>query len=231
MESFTKQYYIEDYMCDRQYHMLPSYLLKLTQSISIQHCESASVYSRLVELGQRFLLTKQHCTIARPILARETLTVTTSPTTASMGIFPRVTKFVDSNGDTVATVDARWFLFDIVNRKPLRAMDSSIEYNCIDVGKLPPINMPRIDAPLLHTRQVQYTHIDSNYHINNAVYLDYLSDILGDKFISQFAISYRKEVTTDNIQLHGCYTDNNNYYLAGYCDDTKSFEIVATLDN
>ncbi len=231
MELFAKKYYIEDYMCDRQCRMLPSYLLKLTQSVAIQHCESSGVYEKLVALGQRLLITKQHCTIHRPIMARETITISSYPTTVSLGMFPRITKFVDSKGQTVATVDARWFLFDVVNRKPMRAMDDSITYNCVDVGKLPPINIPRVDAPLLHTRHVQYTHIDSNYHINNAVYLDYLSDILGDKFISQFAISYRKEVTSDNIQLHGCTLEDNQYYLAGYCDDNKSFEILATLDN
>ncbi len=231
MDTFTKQYYIEDYMCDKKCRILPSYLLRIAQSISTLHCENMGVYDKLEQLGHRFLLTKQQCTVYGAISAREVLTVKSYPTTPTLGMYPRITEFVNSRGNTIAKVDARWFLFDTVNRKPLRKLNDNITYNAIDIGKLPPISIPRIDAPIVHNRDVRYTDIDSNGHVNNAVYLDYLSDILGDEQITSFSITYRKEITSDTVQLHGCYIDNSRYYLAGYCNNEKHFEIIATIGN
>ncbi len=227
MDRYIQQYYIEEYMCDRNKNLLPSHALKLIQSISTIHCYDAGVVAELVARNQTFLLSRQQVKFTRPIKAYETVTLTSTPTTARMGVFPRITTICDSCGCEVAYVDARWFLLDIANNKPVRTMDESIPYHCVDVGRLAPITFPRLDnLDTIDSVKVRYTQIDCHGHINNTLYLDYISDILCDKFLYDFAVNYRKEVTTDYITLKGQEIENG-YYLAGYCGEELNFEIVA----
>lgn len=229
MQAYTRQYYIEDYMCDRLGRLLPSYLLRIAQSISILHCKDMNVFYKLDALGHRFLLSKQHCEISQPIMSGQYVTVSTYPTTPVISTYPRITTFANDKGENIATIDARWFLFDTNSGRPLRHLDDSIHYSYVDTGRLPPITMPNVATNAIQTLTVQYTDIDSNRHVNNAVYLDYLSNILCDKYISQFAIAYHKQLTADTVQLSSVYIDDNTYYLEGHSDNIKNFDIVATL--
>ncbi len=215
-------------MTDKNKNLLPSFALKLVQSISVLHCESMGIYEKISSRGQVFLITKQLCEFARPIKAGETVTLFTAPTEISRGIFPRITYFRDENGEKIGYCDARWFLFDTKSRRPLRTFDSDIEYPRVTGFKHQRIVFPVSEMEFFKTENVRYSQIDTNGHLNNTEYLNYLSDVTKDAFIKKFQVSYKKEILSGEIKLEIAKT-NNTVHLAGYNGKDKNFEILAEI--
>ncbi|MFI3166211.1 MAG: thioesterase [Bacillota bacterium] len=229
MEGFySKDYFIEDYMCDRNKNLLPSFALKLVQSVSVLHCENMGVYEKISARGQAFLITKQLCEFSRPIKSGETVTLFSAPTEISRGIFPRITYFCNENGEKIGYCDARWFLFDTNSRRPLRKFDSDIEYRHVTGISHERIVFPQSEMEFLKTESVRYCQIDTNGHLNNTEYLNYLSDVTKDSFIHKFQVSYKKEIISGDIRLEIAKTDNT-IHLAGYNGEDKNFEIFAEI--
>ncbi len=223
---FSRQYYIEDYMCDKNQNLLPSFALKLVQSVSIIHCESMGVYKEISKRNQVFLITKQLCEFTRQIKAGETITLHSAPTETVRGIFPRVTHFVGENGEKIGFCDARWFLYDTKNKRPVRNLDEDIPYHFVTGYNHERIVFPKSETTPLKTEHVRYSQIDTNGHLNNTEYLNYLSDELEDCTISKFQVSYKKEIRSGDVNLEIARSENT-VHLVGYNNGDKNFEILA----
>ncbi len=225
---FSRTYFIEDYMCDKNKNLLPSFALKLVQSVSTLHCESMGVYDKIATRRQVFLITKQLCKFTRPIKAGETVTLFSAPTEVSRGIFPRITYFVSGNGKKLGFCDARWFLFDLNKRIPLRKMDDDIQYPHVTGTSHDRIIFPNSETTFLRNERVRYSQIDIHGHLNNTEYLNYLSDVLEDEVILNFQISYKKEILSGEVRLEMAKTDTH-VHLVGYNNGDKNFEILAEI--
>ncbi|MFI3167076.1 MAG: thioesterase [Bacillota bacterium] len=224
---FMKEYYIENYMCDKNCNLLPSYALKLVQSVSTEHCENMGVYEKISARGQVFLISKQLCTFERQIKAGETVVLHTAPISTTHGIFPRMTYFKSAQGEQIGCCDARWFLLDTTKKRPMRKLDDDIDFPTVqmDVEK---IAFPTSETEFLRDEVVRYSQIDSNGHLNNTEYLNYLTDSVGDCEIRSFQVSYKKEILGGIVNLEMARI-GNQVHLVGFSNGNKNFEILAEL--
>ena len=83
----------------------------------------------------------------------------------------------------------------------------------------------------LSFRQVRYTDLDYNLHVNNAVYADIVCDavpsqVMLSQEIAQFGILYQKEAKLNQeIRLEVIpQQENKEYYIGGQADGGKCFE-------
>lgn len=117
----------------------------------------------------------------------------------------------DEQNQIIAYSGTNWAMIDLTNRKP------------IDLGKLPtlthyisgnpiPISivskLPSVTSPLFTTRNVQYSDIDFNKHVNSMKYLqwilnEYSIDWYSHHAIKRFDINFLHEATYgDQINIH-----------------------------
>lgn len=223
---FSREYYIENYMCDKNGNLLPAFALKLVQSVSCQHCETMGVYEKITQRGQVFLITKQLCEFSRQIKAGETVILHSTPLLTSRGIFPRMTYFESRTGERIGYCDARWFLLDKEKMRPLRKMDDDIFYPATLQLPLEPIAFPKEATEFLRTENVRYSQIDSNGHLNNTEYLNYLSDTLPNAEFFKFQVAYKKEIKDGVVRLEATVSENQ-IHLCGFNGDDRNFEILA----
>ncbi len=226
---FSSRYLIETYMCDRNGNLLPSFALKLVQGISTVHCEKMGVYKQISARNQVFLIARQACKFNRQIISGETVVLHTAPLVTTHGIFPRMTYFESESGEKLGFCDARWFLFDRNNGRLMRKMDDDIDFPAVLNLPLEKIAFPNIETEFLRNETVRYSQIDTNMHLNNTEYLNYLSDTLEDAEISEFCVNYKKEIKNGSVRLEMASFEDK-VLLVGFNNGEKCFEILAKAE-
>lgn len=165
-----------------------SALFKLFQKAAGDDFDKTGMtYDVLREHGIVFILTKTNVKFYDDIKRYDEVTITTYPRgTRGVSFLRDYDMFVD--GKRVAYASSTWVLLDINNRRLLRpfALDSigSVQ---VDLDNMIEIEDKRIkfSAENLNktdVREVYYSHIDCNGHMNNTFYPEIVFDYLPDKY-------------------------------------------------
>lgn len=117
-----------------------------------------------------------------------------------------------------------WLLVDLNKRRIMRTKDFPLRkepdittiHNCLDAGKITISS----DTKILGKRQIYFSDIDGNGHMNNARYgsfvMDFLPSEYQNKSWSDFRINYNKEaVLGEMIELYGTF-----------CDESKKISMI-----
>ena len=150
------------------------------------------------ELGERFGF----------VLAKETLILKTRAAACKRIQFTRNYWVEDENGDEIASVYSLWTLIDLEKRritKPdkagiimpeIKSYDYTIEEYHEIIKELP--------LDYVMERQVLYSDVDVNQHMNNSRYIEWAFDAVGLRIFEQH---YFKEVSILYFEMGG-YLDN-----------------------
>lgn len=105
------------------------------------------------------------------------------------------------SGELLVVADSSWALFDLEAKKLIRAPEEMINaYGALDKNPFEGEKVERLrDNDMVETEfeiTVGKRDIDTNNHMNNSKYLEYVIEVLPDNLgVSEFECIYRKQVT------------------------------------
>jgi medium-chain acyl-[acyl-carrier-protein] hydrolase len=135
----------------------------------------------------------------------ENLTLTTLAKEFNPFFAKRIYTIADESGIEIVNIDALYALIDMDKRKLARIPDDIVNaYEPERVKKIPRQPEPILFAKdeqgaLQQDYRVRYLDIDSNQHVNNSKYFDWLQDVLDSDFVkthepTHLNIKYEHEV-------------------------------------
>lgn len=208
---YRTQFTVHSTDCDPCNRMKPSTILSIMQEVAGAHCAGTHLdWGALAERGYFFAITRQHIQITRLPRHRETITVETWPAPATRVAFPRNTICYDAQGNELFRAMSLWVLMDMNTRAMVVPGKSGIVIPSLVRGG--ELAVPGSLAPKMFSasmdRQVRYSELDRNGHMNNCRYMDWVMDLLPSNFhrerpVCDFTICYLTEAWEgENVELH-----------------------------
>ena len=198
---YRAQFTVHSTDCDPYNRMKPSALLSIMQEVAGDHCKDTPVdWESLAARNLFFAITRQHVQITRLPRQGEVITVETWPGITSRVAYPRSTVCYDSEGNELFRAMSLWVLMDMTTRAMVLPGKSGVELTGSVRGN--ELATPGSLAPKSFTanmrRQVMYSELDRNGHMNNCRYMDWMLDILPSGFhashpLTDFTVSYLSE--------------------------------------
>ena len=180
-ETFT----VADYECDVADRLKLSYLLRHLQSISTAQLNEMDLgYRRLYEEGTVFLLSRLGARIHRMPHSSEQVTFATAPQDIKGAKFRRQARLCAQSGEVLAEAQSVWFIVDPATFRVVRP--SAFRHTLPSIPEeqrlAPDLGGDRVRPAgaviACGRRQVAYSDMDLNRHLNNTVYADILTDAL-----------------------------------------------------
>ena len=198
---YQQDFEITDVHVDRYGRLRPSMILYFAQEIAGMHCTALAVDSDI--LAQRRLfwaVTRHRVQVSRMPMRGEKLHIETWPMPTTRVAYPRSMVAYDQQGQECFRSISLWVLMDLDTRNMILPGKSGISV----VGTLRGNELPSptglIAKPLGSQRQrdVCFTDLDRNGHMNNTRYLDWIADLLPSSFHGQhtpkeFTVCYLSE--------------------------------------
>lgn len=198
---------ITTYECDNKKILKASGVLKeMQEAARLQMEKDGPSYDDLVSRGMALMLIRMDAEIPSEIKLNDRVKVSTWPSVNSHATFFR--NYLIKMGDTVLAKGAsQWALVDLKERKVLRADFPDFEsYKEGEHFDLFPEKLRLRDSAnyeLIGRREIKYSDLDYNGHVNNTYYPDFLSDLvpeLAENYrISSFRLHYVKEASLGDV--------------------------------
>ena len=232
--TFSKDFPVMQIDCDLHNHMTLGALLRATQQIATDHCDSIGLPgSYLAELGVAFLLAKMGVTVTRDIRLGEALRAVTRPCAPRRACYNRYTDFFDETGAAVARVDARWILVDIHSHRILRTPPEGLVFpfaEWIDWEQDLTLSRPE-ELEKAGIAGAVYSRVDINQHLNNTYYGDILCDALptevwrSEQGFRRAVLIYRQELPFGcEMELLRGRQPDGGWYVEGVHEGKRCFE-------
>ena len=182
---FTQEYEVTDIAVDCYGRMKPSMILFLAQEVAGRHCNLLSVdYDTLAAKRMFWAVTRHRVQITRMPVRGETIRIETWPMPTTRVAYPRSVIAYDAQGNECFRAISLWVLMDLDKRSMILPGKSGISV----VGTLrgleldTPNGLVAKDLRCHQSRNVCFTDLDRNGHMNNTKYLDWISDLLPSGF-------------------------------------------------
>lgn len=208
---YRRKFTITSSECDPFGRIKPAAILSIMQEVAGAHCQGTPVdWPALAEKNLFFAITRQHVQITRLPRHGETITVETWPGKTSRVAYPRNTVACDEKGNELFRAISLWVLMDMTTRAMVLPGKSGILLDgSVQGGELPvPASIGLAELKAAAHRQVCYSELDRNLHMNNCRYMDWVQDLLPSAFhkghpIGDFTICYLSEAReADRVELH-----------------------------
>ena len=202
-------------------------------------CEHAGVIGPNIDaLSQVYrvawILMRMRVEIDRLPSINEEVTLTTWPIGDNV-LFDRDYSIADSDGNLIVKCASTWILMDLDKRELVKKRPFSfypIEFPKDRVLTTKPSKVKLPGEPIIQfEKTVSFSDIDYNNHLNNAKYLDYVSDSIGlDTFnnfdIKVIEVNYANEAKLgDNLTMYKDTSkgEENIIYVEGKSNDIVLF--------
>lgn len=218
--------------CDIQKRASLYAIMKLLSEISGDDYEGRGLgHDFLMNHGQVLLLSKLSLKILSLPLYSNCVVAETWERALSGPYFCREYEIKNEKMDRLISGTSRWFLADPISREILRpntllsgnrAADPA-KSDCQECRK---IEKPE-DAPIVGLRQIYYSDLDANGHVNNAVYgkiaTDFLPEKLRERNLKSFDINFNLETKlNETLEIQGM-NSGKGYIIHGISDNKTHF--------
>ena len=201
---YTQKYIIRTYDVDRNKILKPSGALQITQDAGCGQMRTEGMsYEEIFATGKAFMLNRLDMNILTEVREDEEVTVSSWPCESRRATFLRGYGMWRGE-EQVVEISTQWSLVSLADRKILTVEDADMtgytfgEYKEAAPGKfkIPPAAAESMTVAAEH--RVGYSDADSNGHMNNTYYLNYLCDLIpeletGTHRVSTLRIHYSKE--------------------------------------
>lgn len=194
----------------------PSVLLYLVQEAAGEHCALLNV-DRAHLSGKHLFwaVTRTRVQVTRLPKLGETVTVKTWPMPTTRVAYPRSVVAYDAAGEELFRSITLWVLMDEQTRAMVLPGKSGVLVDGTLTGLEIAIPHAIAAQPMANTcrKQVTYSLLDQNGHMNNTRYMDWLDDLLPSAFhkthrAQEFTLCYLNEAReNDAVDLHFELTD------------------------
>lgn len=236
-----RTYHLRTSDFDMRNRILPSSILDLFQDAAGEHANSLGVgyYDLLPENKCWMILRTRYEVIKQPHLFSD-VTVRTWPVESRRIEFDRDYVMYDKDGNELIKGTAQWAILDVSDReKPQLVMARSFDLGLEEYlperalegrfERLAP-NLAVDGDP--YVTKSGYTDIDTNGHVNNIKYANYILNALNlpaEAEISAFRIDYLKEIMSGREIKISSHADGNAIICRGESGDTVNFTAKITI--
>ena len=212
-----------------------SMILYLAQEVAGKHFEKLAMdYDTMLSQGLFWAITRHKVQITRLPRHGETIRLETWPMPTTRVAYPRSVVAYDEAGNEVFRAITLWVLMDIRNRAMVLPGKSGIEVAGTLRGNelASPLGLPAKAMRNRRYRNVCFTDLDRNGHMNNTKYLDWIDDLLPAAFhethtVKEFTVCYLSEALEgQNLQLDWDFIEENTLYMDAHRDMGEKNERV-----
>ena len=205
-KEFSRQHEVVYYECDMNGNMtLPTVISLAIQVSETQSNELNRGSEYIHQHGVTWILTNYHLEITRLPKVDEQIIVTTKADEYNKYFCYRSFWIRTLSGEELVHIQAVFGLMNIETRKLSRVIDEIIApFESQKITKIKRFGkLEKIVAGKSLPYRVRFFDIDSNHHVNNAVYFHWILDVLGRDFLTSYVpktitIRYDKEVEYGN---------------------------------
>ena len=198
---YRDTFLISDVQCDRYGRLRPSAICWFVQEIAGRHCVLLGTdWDTLAKQNMFWAILRHSVHIRRMPMKGETITVETWPMPTTRVAFPRNVVAFDQDGNELFRSISIWVLMDTVTRAMILPGKSGVDVPGLLQGSEleMPASIPPAGLMGGQSRQVRFTDLDINGHMNNCRYLDWAWDLLPshfhkDRTLQAFTLGYLSE--------------------------------------
>lgn len=155
-----------------------------------------------IDMGKlRWVVYQWDIEIIDPIKLNDEIEITTIPTNMNK-FYANREFFIRRKGEVVVKARGQFMLIDIDRLRPIKIPDyMEAAYGHEEVTMDIPKFKYEKDLDFIKDIQVRRADIDTNLHVNNGVYFDYVKEIIGvnDKDVKYINLVYRNEIRNKDI--------------------------------
>lgn len=213
-------------------HWKLSDLFSKLSDIATTHAEMINVWRPEMLGSMGWIVSKVRIRILHPIKFEENIKIKTWAGEGTRVIFPRY--FAITNGQNKRCIEAvsLWTLLDLKQRRILMPSRVGITFPTdLNLEKPVEIETDFSDDSGYQSvleRKVVYSDIDTNQHMNNARYIEWILDLLAvekfeEGYICDFSIYFKKETAPNQIMRLELKEEEEAFYVRGYVDEQLHF--------
>ncbi|MCD6234250.1 MAG: hypothetical protein J7K63_04335 [Candidatus Marinimicrobia bacterium] len=222
-DSYSQHTRIKSHETDYRLQLKASALLQYFQDVAVKHAVLLGVgYEDMKKLGLFWVVTRFHIEIERMPVYDEGVEVITWPKVPENRkkkfagakddfVFIRDFLMNDTEGNCLVRATSSWVMLDFKQKRlqpaekfPIRMPENRGKHALAVI----PRKIPEAEYPvLMYRKQVGYSDIDLNLHVNNTRYADWIMDVFSRDFLEKHTlkrleINYLREVFwEDKIDL------------------------------
>lgn len=196
----------------------------------------------LLKQNLGWVVVEYHLDLERLPEAGEKITVTTNGSGYNRFFEYRDFGIIDSTNKKIVDVKSQWVILDLKNRKITEADSQMME----KFGNPYLKHMPRFkrlrplkDYESSKTYAVRYYDLDTNHHLTNSVYFDWMIDTLPREFLNSHTaksvdISFKKEVQYGDQALSELTLDQDmltSYHLISNQGEISALAEISWREN
>lgn len=214
----SKEFEIGIFLTNCDGYLKNKYLLSLMFEVSFD--QAKEVEDEKIMEDKRWIVYSWDIKIKKPIRARDKIKITTFAIEMNK-FYAYRNFFVEKDGEIIAEAFCVFLLFDLKKMRPIKIPKEIAKA----YQKEDPIYKEKSHKYVenfgdLEKIQIRNTDIDSNYHVNNAAYMDLLGDIsnVKDQDIEFINIVYKNEIR-DKKYVFGQKSQKDNEIFYRFVDD------------
>lgn len=209
----SKEFEVERFLTNSEGYLKNKYLLSLMFEVSFDQAEE--VEDKKIMEDKRWVVYSWDIKIKKPIKAKDKIKITTFAIKMNK-FYAYRNFFIEKDGEIIVETYCVFLLFDLKKMRPIKIPKEIAKA----YGKEDPIYKEKShkyegDFVDLEKIQIRNTDLDSNYHVNNASYMDLLGEIsnIKDQDIEFINIVYKNEIRNKKyIFGQKCQKENEIIY-------------------
>ena len=215
---FKMNHTVTYYECDPQGEVTVGMLINLAILVSEEQSQAIGVGPDVVaQFGGGWVITSYNIEISKLPKVDETIVLSTRATSYNRYFAFREFWIRDQNGEEYAHISSMFVYMDLTTRKIVQIPDEIIKpFHSEEVKRIPRVGklegFTEDDSILQQDYHVRYFDIDSNQHVNNAHYFDWMLDVLGEDFLKShqlkkmlikydLEVRYGKDVVSSEVSI------------------------------
>ncbi len=223
---------VEFYDCDPYLRQRPSQLVRrMQQQGENQLLGWGMGYEKMrSEHGMVFLLSRMMLNIRRLPASGESITLQTCPMGSKGSQLLRECVALGEEGELLCSLHTSWALYDINAGRIVRPSACPIQYESGTMSIAPDELRIKVEkGEMCREREVVYSDLDPNRHINNAAYLDIMCDLMPPQEMEncppkQISIYYQQEAKWGETLSLYISKNENGHDIVGEVGDRPCFE-------
>lgn len=214
-------------MSDTAFNVKLSAILELMQDAQTFHTKQMNADAQTLkkECGAFWVIRNTKIHFFKLPVWQQRVKVVTYPMKPTLLKGERQNYITDENGNILVAGKSDWCVLDCETRKP-RTFPSVSVYPLIMEHKTDRIlegqcNLNKYscqESDFRYTREIKYSDLDFNHHVNNVKYVDFLTDCFDsgfweEKTITDFEISYDREIPEgSSIDIYATVRENEIFF-------------------
>ena len=211
-----------------------SNLLKIIQEIGARDIANRGFgKDKIFDQGMRWVISRIATKVNRIPAYDEEIEIVTYPEPPKWFFLPRFTSVLDMNGNVLLECETIWAIIDSNTRKPVlpKQINLDIEYGDefpqtlgVDSKIIP------LETDKTLDRKILFTDCDINQHMNNTVYVEWATDLLGGDYLKSkklvdWRMAYHTEAKEGETLTMNYAFEDDVLYVIGQVGERKVYEV------